>query len=729
MRHEPDTSSPRAHAGLDRRRFVSLSATALVLGIMAPKLARGATPDGAQSLARAQEDAPHLASPFLSIDAQGTVTVYAKHLDMGQGIWTGLATILAEELDANWEQVRVEGAPARLPDYVHLDYGAQTTGGSTSIAQSWQQLREAGANARAMLVAAAAARWQVPAGDITVANGVVRAGERSAHFGELAAEAGAQDVPEASPKPRSAYSLVGQRALGALDARAKSTGRQLYAIDGGWPGLKVALLARPPRLGARVARFDASAAKAMPGVRAVVEIPGGLAVVADGTWQAMKARDALDITWDESAASTTSSQGYLDTLAEAMDSAEPEFSEERGDSAAAFAKAAQVLEAEFTFPYLAHAPMEPLTSMGRIEDGECYLRAGFQSQTINQQAAAEILGVPTEKVHLETIAAGGSFGRRAAADSDWICELAQVLKATQGRWPIKLMRTREDEMAAMRYRPQALHRLRAALDDTGRPTAIEHGIGGEGVFPHLLKIAPEVHRFSVILGNAFEQYDFPAGRLDWWRADLDIPVETYRGIANNHTAPAKEIFVDRLARAAKADPLAFRLNLLAERPRAAGVLRRAAAMVDWDSPAPEGITRGVAVQFADETHIAQIAEVSGTPEDYRIERIVCAVDLGLAINPDIVRAQIEGGIAFALSNTFVSELTVENGAAVQSNFHDYPIQGMYDMPRRIEVAIVDSEEAPTGIGEPGSLLAGAAVINALERMGAKPVTSFPYRPV
>lgn len=708
------TTPPEKEAGIDRRSFVSLATTGLLLGL-GPRSAMA-------------QDGGGLTQPFLKIDGDGIVTVYAKHLDMGQGIWSGLASIVAEELDADWATVRVEGAPARLPDYGHLIYGAQTTGGSTSIANSWDQLREAGAVARAMLLQAAAASWKVPVDTIAINNGVLTCGTRTAGFGAFATAAGRLPVPNATPKARAAYRLLGKPMLDQLDRIAKSTGAQRYGIDGGWPDLKVALVARPPRLGARLKSADMAAARAMSGVCEVIEIPTGVAVVANTTWRAMKAREALHPVWDESVASQTGSDGFMRDLAAMMDARAPDFRDRRGDPDAAFAKAAHAVEATFDFPYLAHAPMEPLSLMGRMEGQRCRLRGGFQSQTANQQAVAKALSLPAEDVILETIAAGGSFGRRAAADSDWVVEIAHLLRATAGRWSIKLMRTREDDMAAFRYRPQVRHRLRGAIGADGRPLAIAHHAAGEGVFAHLIDVLPDLHRSSVMLGNGFELYGFPAGEVAWWRPKLDIPVETFRGISNNHMAPAKEIFIDRLARAAHVDPVAFRLSLLKDDPRQRAVLDRAAAMIGWDHPPAPGRMRGIAVHKADSSYVAQIAEISGTPSDFRIERIVCAVDVGFAVNPDIVRAQVEGGIGFALSNAFHSQLTVEQGAAVETNFDAYPVLRIDGMPRLIEIAIIDSEAPPTGIGEPGSVLAGAAVINALERMGAPLAARFPYQP-
>lgn len=702
---------------IDRRGFVVLSSSGLALGL-------ASFPSSAAHASSATNKG--LVHRFLAIDELGTVTVYAKHLDMGQGIWSGLASIIAEELDADWSKVRVEGAPARMPDYGHTMYGAQTTGGSTSIANSWDQLRQAGAVARRMLVQAAAAAWTVPENAVTIRAGVLRAGKRSASFGQMVQAAARLPVPTASPKERSDYRLLGKAKLPQLDAAAKSTGQQRFAIDGGWPDLKVALVARSPRIGGKLAGFDKAAALALAGVRDVVVIPSGVAVVADTTWQAMKARDALAPRWDDSAASASDSGAMMGDLARLMAGAEPDYRENRGKPDAAFEKAERIVESVFEFPFLAHASMEPLCAMGRIEHGRCHLRAGFQSQTLNQKAVADILSLPIDHVTLETIAAGGSFGRRASADSDWIAELAHVLRATMGRWAIKLLYTREDDMAALHYRPQVRHQLRGGVDADGRLVALDHAIAGEGVFSHLLAVLPDLHRSSVVLGNAFEQYGCADARLSWWRPEIDVTVETYRGISNNHTCIAKEIFIDRIARAVDADPVSFRLGLLAEKPRLRAVLERAASEAGWNLPPPPGWTRGVAVHEADSSYVAQIVELSGTPADYCIERVVCAIDVGTALNPDILRAQVEGGIGFGLSTTLHSGITITNGSPEERNFNTYRILRMNEMPRRIEVHIVESDNPPTGIGEPGSVLAAAATINALERMGHAHIGRFPF---
>ncbi len=695
---------------MPRRQFLAMSSAGLLLGLASPKAFATGAPRG-------------LVQRFLEIDQAGWVTVYAKHLDMGQGIWSGLASILAEELDADWSRVRVVGAPAKMPDYAHTVWGAQTTGGSTSIANSWEQMRLAGATARAMLVQAAATAWHAPPEAIEVRGSVLRWGKREAGFGALAAAAGRLPAPKASPKPRADYRLLG-RPLPQLDARAKSSGQVRYGIDGSLPGMKIAVIARPPRIGGRLIGYDTAVSR-LPGVVAVVEVPGGVAIVADNTWQAIKARGLLQARWEHGDAAGLSSEALFARFDTAMAKEAPTFREDKGDPQAAFHAAANVVEARFEFPYLAHAPMETPSVSGVFTGGRCAMRAGFQSQTLNQGAVAEVLGIAPEQVTLDTVPAGGSFGRRAASNSDWVVDLAQILKATGGRWPIKLVRTREDDIGGAHYRPQTTHVLRGGLDAGGKLVAIEQRSAGQGVFPQFDPKVPEINRSSVLEGNATALYSVPNTRLSWWRIDVPVTVETYRGISNNHECVAKEIFIDRMARAAGADPVAFRLALLGHDPRQQAVLRLAAEKIGWDTPPLPGRWRGVSVHTADASFVAQIAEVSGTTEAFRIERIVAAIDVGLALNPDTLRSQVEGGIGFGLSSALYGGITFEDGAPVQRNFDRYRMMRMHEMPREIEVHIVESDHPPTGIGEPGSVVAPAAVINALERMGMTPVVRFP----
>lgn len=694
--------------GLSRRGFIALSSAAGLMLCIAPAEA-GAPPAFAQR--------------FLRIDPDGTVTVIAKHLDMGQGIWSGLAAIVAEELDADWSMMRVEGAPARLPDYAHTLFKSQTTGGSTSTSNSWDELRHAGATARAMLVAAAALRWGVAADEIVSERGRLRHGAREAGYGDLAADAARLPVPTDVPlKDPARFTLLG-RERPRLDIPDKTRGRTRYGIDVRLPGMKHAVLLRPPRFGARLVGHDLRAARATPGILAVVPTPVGIAVIGETGWHAMRGRAAIVAAWDDSLAERRSTDTILAAY-RALAGGDGGFTPIlRGDPITAFTRAAAIVEAEFSFPYLAHAPMEPLALAGQMIDGRCELHGGFQSQTANQAAVARVLGIAPDKVSLETLPAGGSFGRRASFTSDWVVELAEILKATGGRWPLQLLWTRADDLAGGYYRPLNHHRIRVGVDAAGDMIAIDQAIVGQSI----LFGQPTGHGVTRadptgFGGNLAELYDCADGRLRWIAPEAEVPVHTYRSISNNHTAVSKEILIDRLARRAGADPIDYRLRHLKGQPRQAAILRMAAEKA---GPLPAGRTRGVAVHLSEGTAVAQIAELSGTPADFRIERVVCAVDCGIALDPDSIRAQVEGGIGFGLSGALHGEIRLEDGRVVQDNFDSYPILRIDGMPRAIETHILPGGARPSGIGEPGSVPIAAAVANALERMGRPPIDRFP----
>ncbi|MED5544739.1 MAG: molybdopterin cofactor-binding domain-containing protein [Pseudomonadota bacterium] len=713
-----------------RRAFVVMAGSGLLLGLVpkslrAREIHRQGHPFG-DSLFRAdQVPGDELVRRFLEIAPDGAVTVFSKHLDMGQGTWSGLASLVAEELDADWTKVRVLGAPVSDTAYANHMFQRQATGGSTSLANSWDELRRAGAVARAMVLAAAARSWDVPVKAISLRNGVLTHGARRASLGDFARAAADEDVPEdVALKPRSAWRLLGQDTP-RTDMPGKVTGQTKYGIDGAWEDMRHAVVARSPRFGARLLHADTRAARAMSGVEAVVEIPSGIAVIARTTWHALRARDALTLTWSDDGGETRSDAQIARDHRAAMDRQAPSWDDVRGDPAAMLARAATRVEAEFTFPYLAHAAMEPLALLGRFDGTRCKLRGGFQTQTDNRAQVAAILGLEAEAVELESVPAGGSFGRRAGFTGDWVVEFAQLLKAARASYPIKLTWTREDDMRGGHYRPLMVYAMQGGLDAQGRLLALDMRLAGQSVTGNSPYPKAPYRDITVLEGNFHDLYDHPHSRLRFFHAGAKVPVVTYRSISNNHTGVAKEIFVDRLARAAGADPVAFRLALLGAEPRQTQVLRVAAKAAGWDTPPPHGITRGVAVHRSEGSCVAQVAELSGTPEDFRIERIVSAVDCGLAVNPDTVRAQVEGGTGFGLSSALYGEINLDHGAARQGNFDGYRLLRMNEMPRRIEVHMVESADRPSGIGEPGSVPGAPAVINALERMGMAPVTHFP----
>lgn len=718
-----------------RRRFLQ-GAAGLTLAIYLPGTLAAATAGGpGQAGGKVAEAAIFEPNAFVRIGADNTVTVFAKHLEMGQGSYTGLATIVAEELDADWKQVRVEGAPADAKRYNNLFWGqAQGTGGSTAIANSWEQLRKAGASARAMLVAAAAKQWNVPATEIAVADGVVshKGSKRKASFGQLAAAAAEQPVPaEVELKDPKDFKLIGKRAP-RKDSADKTTGKAIFTQDIHLPGMLTAVVVHAPRFGAKVKSFDAAKAKAVKGVVDVVQIPTGVAVLAKGTWSAKKGRDALSVEWDESAAFKLGSDAIM---AKYRELAKTPGAVARKDVATDAAPAAQKLEASFEFPYLAHAAMEPMNCVVRLnQDGTCEMWNGEQMHTLDQARVAGLFGLAPEKVTIHSLYAGGGFGRRANKDSDYVLEAAQIVKAIEGRAPVKLVWLREDDMRAGYYRPMFFHTLQAALDAQGNPVAWSHRLVGQSILigsPFEAMLVKDGIDGVSVEGASNLPYQIPNLLVDLHTPkDVGVPVLWWRSVGSTHTAYSTEVFIDELAAAAKKDPVQYRLGLLAKHPRHAGVLKLAAERAGWDKPlAPaksgERRGRGVAVHESFSTYVAQVAEVTVKPDgSFTVDRVVAAVDCGVAVNPDVIKAQVEGSVGFALSALLHGRITLKDGVVEQSNFHDYQQVRIGDMPR-VEVHIVPSAEKPTGIGEPGVPPLAPAVANALAAATGKRLRSLP----
>lgn len=673
---------------------------------------------------------------FVGIGTDGVVTVLSKHLEMGQGVYTGLATLVAEELDADWSKLVVEGAPADAVRYNNLFWGAvQGTGGSTAIANSFEQLRQAGAAARAMLVQAAAARWSVPVTEIVVAEGVVShpASGRRAGFGELAEAAGRLPVPEnvVLKDPRD-FKLIGRRAP-RTDSVAKTTGRAMFTQDVKLPGMLVAVVAHPPRFGAVVRAVDEKAARAIPGVADVVRIPSGVAVLAGDYWTAKRAREVLKIDWDESKAWRGSS-GQMFADYRKLAAGPGAVARRDGDADKALGNAARVIEAEFVFPYLAHAAMEPLNCVMRLDANGCEVWNGEQFQTVDQATLAAILGLKPEQVKLNMLYAGGSFGRRANPQSDYLVETAHIVKAIGGRAPVKLVWSREDDMRAGYYRPAYLHRLRAALDEKGRPLAWAQRIVGQSIalgspFESMM-IKDGVDAISVE-GAANLPYAIPNLTVDLHttNATVKVPVQWWRSVGSTHTGFSTEVFIDELAAAAGADPVAYRLALLESHPRHAAVLKLASDKAGWSRPLSAAAGgkrgRGVAVHESFSSFVAQVVETTVAADgSFKVDRVVCAVDCGIAINPDVIRAQMEGSIGFALAAALSGEITLKDGQVEQSNFHDYPVLRINEMPL-VEVHIVPSAAKPSGVGEPGVPPLAPALVNALFAATGKRIRTLP----
>jgi len=722
---------------VSRRGFLkaggALSA-GLVLGVHVPA--------SAHSGAAAKGGAAFAPNAFVRIGADNTVTVISKHLEMGQGSYTGLATIVADELDAAWGQVKVEAAPADASRYNNLFWGpAQGTGGSTAIANSWEQLRKAGATARAMLVATAAQRWNVPPASLTVKGGVVvHAGSnRKATFGELAAAAAAQPVPaEVKVKDAKDFTYIGKH-VARVDAKAKSNGTAVFTQDVKLPGMLTAVVAHPPRFGAKVASFDAVGVQGIPGVRQVVEIPTGVAVLASNFWSAKKARDAVKVQWDESAAYKGSSADIMAGFRKAAEQPGA-VAKNEGDAAKAIAGAAKVLEASYEFPYLAHAAMEPLNCVIRIaEDDTVEVWNGAQMHTGDQFALAKYFGVKPEQVKINTLFAGGSFGRRANPAADYLLECASIAlalaRAGQRNVPVKLVWTREDDMRAGYYRPAFFHALKAGLDAGGNVVGWQHRLVGQSIAAGTAfesgMVKDGVDATSVE-GASNLPYALPAIRVDLHSPKLPVPVLWWRSVGSTHTAYSTETFIDELAAAAKKDPVEFRRGLLGKHPRHLAVLDLAAKEAGWGKPLAPGKAgekrgRGVAVHESFNTYVAEVVEVTvRADQSLTVDRVVCAVDCGIAVNPDNVRAQMEGGIGFGLSATLYGAITLKDGVVEQSNFHDYPSLRINEAPR-IEVHIVPSTVAPTGVGEPGTPVVAPALANAIFAATGKRLRTLPLK--
>ena len=713
-----------------RRQFLKASAAAgagLVIGFAftgGNKMAAAAAAD----TAAAEGFAPNA---FVRVGSDNTVTVLIKHIEFGQGTYTGLATLVAEEMDADWDQIRAEHAPADASLYNNLSWGpVQGTGGSSSIANSYEQLRRAGAMARALLVQAAAETWGVPAGEIAVTKGVVvhAASGRQALFGDLADVAATLQAPvEVTLKDPSDFTLIGTT-VPRLDSRAKSRGQAQYTIDKSLPGMLTAVIARPPVFGASLVSFDDSAARAVKGVAEVVAVPQGVAVLGHGFWAAKQGRDALEIQWDESAGET---RGSAQMMAEYKQLAERpgDIARQDGDAASAMAGAAQVLEADYEFPFLAHAPMEPLDCVVQLGDDGCDIWAGSQIPTVDQGAAAQILGLKPAQVRIHTQLAGGSFGRRATPEADMVSEAVSIAKAIGGRAPVKLVWTREDDIQGGRYRPMYFHRLRAGLDGDGKLVAWEHRIVGQSIvrgtpFAGGL-IKNGIDQTSVEGANTLP-YHVDNITVDLHTTDVKVPVLWWRSVGSTHTAYSTEVFIDELAEAAGRDPLDFRLEMLGNHPRHANVLKLAAEKAGWGEALPAGRARGLAVHESFNTFVAEVAEIAVADDGtIKVEKVVCAVDCGLAVNPDQVKAQMEGGIGYGLGAVLHDAVTLKDGRVEQSNFHDYLPLRINEMPA-VEVHIVASAEAPTGVGEPGVPPIGPAVANAVYKATGRRIRVLPF---
>jgi isoquinoline 1-oxidoreductase beta subunit len=704
-----------------RREFIKTGA--LVTG----GLVIAFTVPGGRRFARAERTpaGPFAPNAFLRVGTDDSVTVLLPHSEMGQGVWTSLPMLIAEELDADWSRVRVEHAPA-APVYAHTAFGMQMTGGSSSTWSEFDRCRQAGAMARAVLVAAAAQRFSVEALACRTENGVVISGSKRARYGDLAEAASKLPVPKRVPlKDPKDWKLIGKPTK-RLDTPEKITGRAVFGIDVRFDGLLTAVVARPPGFGGKVKSLDDTKARAVPGVRSVVRVPSGVAVVADHFWAAKIGRDALEIVWDLGPNAKLDSDGMREEF-NRLAGTRGATAAQAGDVTGALAKAAKTVEADYAVPYLAHATMEPLNATVRISPGKCEVWTGTQFQTMDQQMAAKITGLKPEQVEIHTTFLGGGFGRRATPTSDFVSEAVQVAKAAKA--PVKTVWTREDDMHGGYYRPAYLHRLRIGLGSDGLPTAWQHAIVGQSITtgtPFQAFTVKNGIDSTSVEGVADSPYLKAVAnhRVDLHSPKTGIPVLWWRSVGHSHNAFVMESLIDELAKAAGKDPLEYRRALLQGQSRHLAALNLAAEKAKWGTPVPQGRARGIAVHESFGSFVAQVAEVSVKKDAIRVHRVVCAIDCGVAVNPETVRAQMESGIAFGLGAALHSRLSFKDGRVQQSNFHDYRVLRLSEMPV-VEVHIVPSTEKMGGVGEPGVPPIAPAVANAVAALTGQRLRELP----
>ncbi len=706
-------------SNMSRRDFLktgTLLGGGLILGISLPSCVTR-QPDTIE---------PFAPNAFVRIGPDERITVVVNKSEMGQGVYTSLPMLLAEELEADWKTISVQAAPVDHA-YDHTEWGpVQGTGGSSSIRSEWDRFREAGAAAREMLISAAADRWKVDRTSCRADSGrILHTSGKSLSFGELVEEAAVLPVPENVPlKAPSEFKMIG-KAMPRLDTPDKSTGRAIFGIDVQVPNMLMAVIARPPVFGATVKAVDMAEAKTIPGVMDTFEVKAGVAVVADNTWAALRGRDALKIEWDEGGLTSLDTEQLRTTYA-AMAKTPGLVARKDGDPEAVLERAAKTVEADYEVPYLAHACMEPLNCVADVQTDRCEIWTGTQFQTVNRNAAADIAGLKPEQVQLHTTYLGGGFGRRANPASDFVTEAVEVSKKA-GR-PVKVLWTREDDTRGGYYRPMWVDRIAAGLDQQGNITAWKHTIVGQSIIAGTIFeqgfIKDGIDRTSVE-GAQDIPYAVENIRVELHSPATGVPVLWWRSVGHSHTAFVVETFMDELAHAAKTDPLAFRLRLLKSDEPHRAVLETAAERADWGTPVPAGRARGLAVHQSFGSTVAEVAEVSVSPKgEVRVHKVVCVVDCGRTVNPDTVKAQMESAIVFGLSAALHGALTFKQGRVQESNFHDYPILRMNEMPQ-VDVHIMPSDESPKGVGEPGVPPIAPAVANAIFAATGKRIRRLP----
>jgi len=714
-----------ASTRIPRRDFLKTSASigsGLCIAAYIPELAARTLEN---PLASSAVFAPNA---FVRISPDDSVTIIANHSEMGQGVYTSLPMLLNEELESDWSKIKVEPAPVDAA-YNHTVFGLQMTGGSTTTPSEWERFRKMGAMARLMLIDAAAQKWNVPASECTVEKGVVihKASGRKATYGSLVAAASQSkpptDIPLKDPKQ---FTLIG-KSVRRLDTPSKTNGTAQFGLDVRIPGMLFALVARPPVFGGKVVSFDATETLKIKGVRAVEQIPSGVAVIATAFWPAKLGREKLKITWDDGENANLSTPQMLADFSK--QSASPgNIAKKTGDPSAALASAAKSITAEYDVPYLAHCMMEPLNCVVDLRADSCELWTGTQFETVDRASAARVAGLPPEKVKLNTTLLGGGFGRRANVASDFVVEAVHVARVAKA--PVKVIWTREDDLAGGWYRPMWHDRFAAGLDAQGQRVAWTHTIVGQSILtgtafePYGVKDGIDS---ASVEGAADLLYGIPNLQVDLHSPKIGVPVQWWRSVGHSHTGFSVEGFFDEVAHAGGKDPYELRRTLLANQPRMLAVLNLVAEKGGWGKPLAPGRGRGIATHFSFDTYVAQVVEASVEKDGtVRVHRVVCAVDCGRTINPDIVKAQMEGGIVFGLTAALKTEITLENGRVQQHNFYDYPMLRMFESPE-IEVHIVPSEQSPTGVGEPSVPPVAPALTNAIFAVTGKRIRRLPIR--
>jgi isoquinoline 1-oxidoreductase beta subunit len=703
---------------LTRRGFLQGAGAGLVISFYIPQVVRAAP---------AAKVAPMpSANAFLRIGSDDSVTVLLAHSEMGQGIWTGLPMLIAEELDCDWSKMRVEHAPA-APVYGHPMMGMQMTGGSSSTNGEFERYRQVGAIARDMLVRAAAARWKVSPAACKTQSGAVVHGKDKLTYGQLADEAMKLTPPaKVTLKSPKEWKLIGtpQR---RLDTPEKITGKAMFGMDVHFPGLRTAVVARPPAFGSRVVKFDAAPALKVPGVEKVVPTANGVAVVASNFWAAKTGRDALVVEWSKPEVTVDTPK----QMAEYRETAKTPGAivTEAGKIGDALAGASKRLEAVYEVPYLAHAPMEPLNATAKIDGDRVEIWAGTQFQTMDQMIAAKIVGTTPDKVQVHTQFLGGGFGRRANPTQDFTSEAVIVAKAAGV--PVKVVWTREDDIRGGYYRPAYVHRVSVGTDAKGNPVAWDHVVVGQSIAtgtPFEAFIVKNGIDGTSVEGLADSPYveAVPARRVSLHSPKKPVTVLWWRSVGATHIPFAVESMVDELAAAAGKDPLDYRLALLKGKPRFATALQMAAEKAGWGKPAPDGRARGLAMHESFGTIVAECAEVSVEKGKIRVHHVTAAVDCGTAVNPLGIEAQVQGAVVYGLTAALYGKLTLKDGAVQESNFHDYQPLRMFEMPR-VAVHIIQSGARMGGIGEPATAPIAPAVANAIYALTKQRLRTLPFR--